>query len=288
MIGGRPLRRLAARAGLHVGSRRRHHLVPRHFYTPIPDVDALPDGVWARQSALAGISFDLAEQLAFAEQRLAAHARALRAPAAAPAEPGGFFLNNGSYQGYDAELLYAMVRDREPRRVIEVGSGYSTLVIRAALAAGTTAAEHTIVDPYPSPVVPAGADVVARGVERLPVSFFETLTAGDILFVDSSHTVKLGGDVNFLVLDVLPVLAPGVAVHFHDIFLPWEYPRWWLEQLGYYWNEQYLLQAFLAGNRDYRVLLATHALSRAEPERLVAIVGGRREANPSSFWIART
>ncbi len=92
--------------------------------------------------------------------------------------------------------------------------------------------------------------------QDIPGEVFASLQAGDVLFVDTTHTVKIDSDVNRIVLDVLPALAPGVIVHVHDIFLPYEYPRVFAERSGLHWAEQYLLQAFLAGNRDYEVLAA--------------------------------
>ena len=115
------------------------------------------------------------------------------------------------------------------------------------------------------------------------------LESNDVLFVDSSHVVKTGSDVNFLILEVLPRLRPGVVVQFHDIFLPYEYPPAWYER-GMYPTEQYLLHAFLIGNRDYRVVFAAHALVRAERERvseLIPSLRARDEHFPAAFWIER-
>ena len=103
--------------------------------------------------------------------------------------------------------------------------------------------------------MPAPSRLEPTSATDLPLELFSELGAGDILFVDTTHVVRLAGDVNFVVLDVLPRLQEGVIVHFHDIFLPWEYPRPWLTEMGYYWTEQYLLQAFLAYNREFEVLV---------------------------------
>jgi hypothetical protein len=98
----------------------------------------------------------------------------------------------------------------------------------------------------------------------------------------------LASDVNFLVLDVLPELAPGVIVHFHDIFLPWEYPRVWFEQMQYYWAEQYLLQAFLAFNDSFEVLIPAQAVAREHRERLTAVIpSASPQTSPGAFWLVR-
>jgi predicted O-methyltransferase YrrM len=220
----------------------------------------------------------------------------------APAAAHGFTTWNGQYQAGDAELLYALLRRLRPRRMLELGSGFSTLVSAAALAANARdghPAELVAVDPDPRTVVPEGLEGLARlehrDVRELPPDRFGELGAGDVLFIDTSHVVKLGSEVNRLVLEVLPALAPGVWVHFHDVFLPYEYPRYLLEQEAYF-NEQYLLNAFLLGNRDWDVRLALCALFRRERERLQALVPSVAErpadprwaeVTPAAFWLQR-
>jgi hypothetical protein len=116
---------------------------------------------------------------------------------------------------------------------------------------------------------------------------FRELEAGDLLFVDTSHTVKPGSDVNRIVLDLLPILAPGVIVHFHDIFLPFPYSRDHLDD-AHFWNEQYLLQAFLTENPAWEVLVGAQAVARAHPHRLrEAIPSFAPGTSPGAFWIRR-
>ena len=240
------------------------------FYSPVPDLTSLPQDVWTRRSTLTGIAFDAAEQIAWAERELAARIAAFT-------PPEGFLLANRYYESVDAEVCDAIVRHLAPRRVVELGSGWSTLLLRAA-APGRV----TTYDPYPAEFL--------DGVERLsaqevPLAVFDALGAGDVLFVDTSHTVKIGGDVNRIVLDVLPRLAPGVVVHFHDIWLPYEYHRVLVEDMGMYWAEQYLLQAFLIGN-PWEVLFAAQAVAHEHGERLQALVPSYTGENfPSAFWM---
>jgi predicted O-methyltransferase YrrM len=239
-------------------------------------------------------------QLRFLDDELRPFLAEFDPPRASTQQPGRFYLDNGSFESVDAELLYAMVRRYEPRRIIEVGSGFSSLVIGAALAANRAAGSVTayeIIDPYPAS---GSADLGGREtlerfatlreetVTEIPLDAFADLGDGDILFVDSTHTVKLGSDVNRMVLDVLPSLAAGVVIHFHDVFLPFEYPREWVTEEGYYWAEQYLLQAFLAFNRSFEVLVAASLLARDHPDRLGDLIpsfaGG---AAPGSLWLRR-
>jgi hypothetical protein len=196
-----------------------------------------------------------------------------------------------SYGPGDAEILYAMVRWSKPTRIIELGAGNSTIVM--ARAATANAREGSPVrlrsyDPYPADRLLGLRDVqvIATGATDVPLDLFRELDRGDVLFVDSTHTVKLGSDVNFVILDVLPVLRPGVIVHFHDIFLPWEYPRHWAETEDRFWTEQYLLYAFLAFNPRYEVLLPCHAVAREHPEALAAAVPRFGPASrPTAFWL---
>ena len=249
--------------------------MPRGPHSPIPQVDELPDALFEQPSALRGVRFDRARQVERLRQ-LAPHL------AGFPAHIDGFTLDNGYYEAFDAEVLWAMLRDLRPRRVVELGSGFSSHVIAAAI---DDAAEHTIYDPFERDSAPANVQrVAAQGV---PEDVFTALEAGDVLFVDTTHTVKTGGDVNRIVLDLLPLLRPGVAVHFHDVLLPWELHRTWLER-GWFWFEQYLLQAFLSGNRDWEVLLGLHDLTRTEPKLVREICPSwRGESYPSAFWIRR-
>jgi hypothetical protein len=151
-------------------------------------------------------------------------------------------------------------------------------------------------NPYPSERMRA---VLERGIpgltqhvdieaQALPLRTFSRLEAGDVLFIDTSHTVKLGGEVVHLFLEVLPRLAPGVVVHVHDIALPYEYDRRFVVDLQMPWAEQYLLQALLCGSPDWEVLFGAQAVTRKHPDRLRAIVPSLRERHyPSSFWMRR-
>jgi len=282
----RALRSGAERAGLQV--------VPKTFYSPIPDLRELPDDIWERRSELRGIRFDLDEQLAWIEQHVAAAMREFSPPAQSTGRAGEYSLDNDSYGRVGADLLHGIVRGLKPRRIVELGSGQSTLIMAAAAERNAAEGVQTRLrtyDPFAGPAVTQLAGVAT--VERLraqdvPLDVFAELESGDVLFVDTTHTVKLGSDVNHIVLDVLPALAPGVLVHVHDIFLPFEYPRKWAQESGLYWAEQYLLQAYLSGNAGYEVLVATYALCRERAEAMARLAPTWQPgATASAFWIRR-
>jgi predicted O-methyltransferase YrrM len=288
----------AARRGVHVARRRDWRLSPNNYYSALPDLDRLDDAVWERESAMLGVPFDHEAQIAFAAGHLARFAAELEAPHTT-LDPLELHLDNAHFESVDAEIAYAMVRHLEPRRVVELGSGFSTQVLaRAARRNAEEGApcELYAYNPYPSERMRAVLDRGIPGLtehveieaQALPLRTFTALEAGDVLFIDTSHTVKLGGEVVHLFLEVLPRLAPGVVVHVHDIALPYEYDRRFVVDLQMPWAEQYLLQALLCGSPEWDVLFGAQAVARKHPDRLRALVPSLRERHyPSSLWMRR-
>lgn len=269
-------------------------LLRRHYYSPVPDLKSIPPEVWTRESPLPGVRFDVSAGLQFVKRELADYLAEYRPPSAPTGNPRDFYLGNGLYEGGDAELLYAMIRRFAPGRVIELGSGMSTLVIADAQARGEAGdrGSHVVFDPFPRPELRAVIEEVAElrpiSAVQIPDTEFSRLEAGDVLFVDTTHTVKVGGEVNRIILEVLPGLAPGVIVHIHDIYLPWEYPREFMEERSFFWNEQYLVQAFLGFNQEFEILFGAHALARQYPRELGELLpSGDPGIHPSALWLRR-
>ena len=185
-----------------------------------------------------------------------------------------------------------MVRHFQPRRIIEVGSGFSSLVLGQA-AAKNKSSVLICIDPFPhefirkSNSIPALRSLIETKVQDVDLEFFSQLESGDILFIDSSHTVKIGGDVNYLFLEVLPRLKAGVIVHVHDIFFPFEYRRDWVLEEFRFWTEQYLLQAFLIFNPEFEVLMANSYLNHYHPPDLKAAFPNLHRWIGGSFWMRR-
>jgi hypothetical protein len=269
------------------------HLVRADYYSPIVDADRLPESTFTRQSPLPGLELGLSAQLDLLENSLSAYLAEWSPPLHPPGDERGFHLVNGFYGPLDANVLYAVLRQRRPRRVVELGSGFSTLTIRSAAIRNAREGAplvHTVVDPFPSPLISGlqGIDRRHLTVTDAGLAELAELERGDLLFVDTTHVVKPANDVVHLVLEALPALANGVLVHFHDIFRPFEYPRALYEEFNKHWQEQYLLQAFLAYNPEFRVLLANHALARTNLERLRRLVPAlTAEMAPSGFWIEK-
>lgn len=274
-----------------------------HYYSPVPDIEDLEQRrVWDHRSELAGIDFRVEQQLAFLTRLGKGFGDECQWPRTQTSDPLQFFTDNGCFSFGCAASLHCILRHFKPKRVIEVGSGHSSLVISSAIRLNLEnhaqpECEYTIIDPYPGEVISGGLPCVTRlikeRVELVGMDFYDQLRENDVLFIDSSHTVRTGGDVNHLILDVLPRLAPGVIVHFHDIGLPYEYSKVYFTNPSFrvFWTEAYLLQAFLSFNNRFEILLAMNYLMSDCLEEFCSVFphfdSAKSWANSSSFWIRR-
>ena len=198
---------------------------------------------------------------------------------------------NSQFGHADARVLFCMLRLLTPKRIVEVGAGYSTLLIADVndrFLGGT--ASITCVEPYPRPFLhrlerSQRIRLLQQRAQDVDAGVFDQLGRGDLLFIDSSHVSKTGSDVNRLFLDVLPRLKPGVVIHVHDIFFPDDYPKSWVLDEGFSWNEQYLLQALLTGNARFRTLYGGSVARAFHRASLVNFFG--RMVHGSSFWMEK-
>jgi len=275
------------------------HLTLNHYYEPVPDTRKLTDALWARESELAGVNLNVPAQLALLRDFADAYKVEYDAfPVDRPSAPHRYFLKNSGFPSVDAEILYGMIRRFKPRRILEVGSGHSTyLAAQAALKNQdenpAARCDLTAVEPYPNAVLKAGfpglSRLIQKKAEDVPLAEFTALGDRDILFIDSSHVLKIGNDVQYEYLEVLPRLAKGVLVHVHDIHFPSEYPKDLVLESRRFWTEQYLLQAFLAFNDSFEVLWAGTYMHLKHPDALAAAFASydRRGRWPGSFWMRR-
>lgn len=273
---------------------RRVGLLPvaDHYYEPLFLERQLSAPVDAPRD-LPGIAWDEAGQLTrLGELRWADELRPFPRTAPPAGDPLGFYVDNGAYEGGDADLLYQVLRWRKPRQLLEVGSGMSTRLAAAALARNAVEgypAVHECIEPYEMPWLERLGVVVRRErAEHVPLARYLALGAGDVLFIDSSHVIRPRGDVVHLLLEVLPRLAPGVLVHVHDVFSPWDLPREWLFDEVRLWHEQYLLEGLLSDTDRWQILFAAHLLARRHPAALGLVAPwfgpGRR---PGAIWLER-
>lgn len=277
------------------------HLTSVHYYSPIPDTRELraSGSIWEQESPLAGVDLNDQRQLTLLRE-FQAYSRECEFPLDRTSTPHEYFARNPDFSLADASMLHCMIRSGRPKRIIEVGSGFSTYVsARACLinqdegcATGLAA-----IEPYPNPVLRAGipglAELISTKVEHVGIDVFTSLEEGDILFIDSSHVVRMGNDVVFLFLEVLPQLKKGTIVHVHDIFLPKPYPRPWVMNIQRFWSEQYLLQAFLAFNSHFEVLWGGNFSYEKHRDDVVSGFPlltqlAWLDQLPSSFWIRKT
>jgi len=211
-----------------------------------------------------------------------------------------FFYNNSEYTSGDAEYLYNIIRYFKPKRIIEVGSGYSTLMAMNAIANNKLEdSEYTChqicIEPYEAQwLEDIGVELIRERVEDTDISLFTNLESNDILFIDSSHIIRPQGDVLFEYLEILPLLKSGVLVHVHDIFTPKDYLNEWIYN-HVLWNEQYLLEAFLIFNSEFRIIGALNYLSHNHQNEfankcpLFASKQGfeKNKKEPRAFWIMK-
>jgi hypothetical protein len=257
-----------------------YHIRPIHYYEPLPDFRSITAEQINRRHSYPGIDFRWEDQLALLGD-LAAYRDELLAIE--------FDFDNDYFSGFDAAVYYSLVRQVQPQRIIEIGGGYSTQIADKALAVNGKG-KLTCIEPYPEPRLNGARlylELIPKRVEEMDPDFFSALEANDILFIDSSHTVKFGSDVCYEFLEILPRIARGVWVHVHDIFFPHDYPAEWLIERRLALNEQYFLEAFLCFNHDFQVALSNHWLCLDhvnDAERLWPDASTHRS---SSFWMKR-
>jgi methyltransferase family protein len=270
-----------------------------HFYSPVVDpleLSLRADEIWPANAECLGIEFNPAHHREVLETILPRHLPRYDYPETLEETPelDRFFTRNSQFNWLDPRVLFALVNEWRPRRMIEVGSGFSSLLVadvnRRFL---DNALEFTCIEPYPRPFLQRRIEGITRVIEAkvqdVRASEFERLEAGDILFVDSSHVAKAGSDVNYLVFEVFPRLRAGVRVHIHDIFLPADYPRDWVLVENRSWNEQYVVRALLMYSRGFRILFGSNYAFLKFPElicKALNLAAGRAFGG-GSLWLEK-
>jgi len=274
---------------------------PGHFYSPIPSAaEVLRDEArifQAKPRHLPGIGLREEEQVALLKELQPLYKDFPFSPE--KQEGYRYYLQNVNYFDSDAVFLYCIMRRFAPRRIIEVGSGYSSALmmdVNDRYFGGHI--QLTFIEPYPERLYSVMTErdkqqneVFDRQVQGVGPDVFGRLEANDILFIDSSHVAKTGSDLNYLLFEVLPLLKPGVLVHFHDVFHPFEYPKEWVLK-GRAWNENYMLRAFLQYNDQFQIILFNTFLEHFHPEwftrNMPLCVAPKEEKVTGSIWLQRT
>ena len=241
---------------------RRYRTFPAgHYYSPVPSKEdvlayvklrALPSGQIPGINLNSQSQYELLNEYAnfypdlpFPEKRIPGHR---------------YYYDNGWFSYSDAIFLYSFLRRYQPKRIVEVGSGFSSAVMLDTIeSCFPYRPDITFIEPYPERLLGllkdgdiARVKLIDRKIQQVPSEVLLALESGDLLFIDSSHVVKCGSDLLLLMFEILPRLQPGVVVHFHDVFYPFDYPTEWLME-GKYWNENYFLRAFLSYNSEWSI-----------------------------------
>ena len=261
---------------------------PGHYYSPIPSIpDVLEEQgrIWRPRASLPGIRLDGDAQL----NQLAAIASAQPIPGEPRYRPDNDFFSWG-----DGVVLRGMLAVHRPRRIIEVGSGWSSALIldtREALADWDPSL--VLIEPHPERLhgllrgdERGSITIHEKRVQDVDLSVMTALQEGDVLFIDSTHVSKVGSDVNLLLLDVLPQLRSGVFVHIHDVFWPFEYPKAWVEE-GRYWNEDYLIRAILSENPRWAIEVFNDWLAQERRSEAAALSPDWAKNPGGSLWLRR-
>jgi hypothetical protein len=258
-------------------------ILPRHFYSNIPDIRQLQaDSSWKLPRSMIGVNgADLDEQLTF----LRACCEPLAPRLGAEGEIHARACAQNGTDGYgriESDVLFSFVASHRPRKIIQIGSGVSTAVILNAAIVADYQPEVVCIEPHPNEYLVDAARrkkivLLARRAQQIELSVLTGLQHGDLLFVDSTHAVKPGSEVNQLILEVLPRLALGCYVHFHDIYFPYDYQASLLTTL-FFSEESTLLHAFLACNRRYEIAASLSMLHHGRSQELRTLLPGYRPA----------
>lgn len=257
------------------------HVTPVVYDSPIPETKELTNELFEQVSECVGLDWNPEVQKEFLCR--------VFPPYSGEADPQ----ENTWLSLVDAAILHAMVRHHKPRKIVEIGSGWSTRIAARACAMNQSSGEPCeliAIDPYPRKSLrenlPPLTTLIQKQVQAVDL---EVITDCDLLFIDSSHVAKIGGDVNFEILEIVPRLSPGALVHWHDILLPGEYWKEWIKDKHYFWNEQYLVHAFLKFNREFEVLWGSRYMHLRHPEAIKAVFPyfEPEKHHITSLWVRR-
>lgn len=260
------------------------NLVPSSFYSEVPTIEEIEDSFRPERLVKYESIFDnkiilnnLSDLAKFSSEFDAPHKEA---------EPGMFFWENSQFSYSDAMSYYCMIRSKHPRHIVEIGSGYSTLVALMATRKNGFG-EITCIEPYPRDFLKTlGVNLIEKKVQSVAIDFFNSVLTedGDFLFVDSTHTVKHGSDCLDIYLKIIPSISRECFIHAHDIFLPRSFSKEQLRDEQIYWTEQYLLYAYLLENRRTEVIYSSSYADMEMKGLLDAFMAGKYGSGGGSLW----
>lgn len=264
-----------------------------HFYSPVVNIEEVKQAtprIWPENPQVLGIDFNDASHELILTQAFPQYIADYDYPLEKMDE-SHYYINNPQFSWLDAKMLFVLLRHFKPKNMIELGSGYSSLLTADVNRRFLNQALNFIcIEPYPPEFLTDKVSGVTRlfpnKVEELPLSTFASLQSDDILFIDSSHVSKTGSDVNFIYFEILPRLAPGVIIHIHDIFLPADYPKEWVIDEGRSWNEQYIVRALLMFSNTFEVVFGCYYAASQHTAWVKQALGGECYGG-GSLWIRK-
>lgn len=259
------------------------HITPVHFYSPIPNVSEINTSIYTNVNVCPGLEFNVNDQLYTLKNLIPKYQNEYK-----PHPQGGL-------SQVDAFILYAMIRTKKPKLFIEIGSGESTKISLKALEINEkegAQCKFKAIEPYPlrylKEIKNVNFQLIEKKVQDVDLSTFGNV---DILFIDSSHVAKIGSDVIYEILHIIPRLKVGALIHWHDIMIPSDYPRIWIESGEMFWNESYMVHAFMLNNECFKVTWASKYMQIHYPDLLQDTFSYFSPNDPdqqlSSFWIER-
>lgn len=264
-----------------------------HFYSPIPSLQHINDydNIIEKYKDIKDINLNDNKQL---ENLKIFSLYSNKIPWLKENNQLRYSFENMYFSYCDGLILYSMIMKTKPKRIIEIGSGYSSsLMLDVNQLFFNNSIELTFIEPYPERLksLLKGTDydfcrIFDCPVQNVNKDIFSTLEEGDILFIDSSHVTKFGCDLNEILFLIFPLLKRGVLIHFHDIFFPFEQPKNWLEE-GRYWNETYLLKAFLMNNNKYDIEFFNDFIWKFYPEESMKYISVGSKNTGGSLWIVK-
>jgi hypothetical protein len=269
---------------------------PGHYYSPVvnlADLAKRKDSIWKKDRDLVGIDLNITKQESFLND-LIKYDKVIPFPEHKN-DKHRYFFDNKSYPHPDALALFTMLHVLKPKKLIEVGSGYSSsLILDTKDNFLTTPLELTFIDPNPGILYTLlkkedydTTTIIPDIVQNVSLETFKQLEENDILLIDNSHVSKAGSEVNFLMTEVLPILNKGVVVHIHDIFYPFEYPSDWLFKHKLNWNEIYSVHNFLLFNNVYKIIFFSDYIQQKYKDTLQEKAPVFFKERPGSLWIQR-
>jgi predicted O-methyltransferase YrrM len=267
---------------------------PGHFYSPIPAIEA-SDNIKQKSRYSSLKKYDAIDYNDSCQEKLIKNFGKFYKDNPIVAKTNERYIpKNDQFGVCDATFLYGFMRYYKPKSIVEIGSGHSSaLMMDINERFFDNSIKLTFIEPYPTRLksVMGQEDakrykIIEKRLETVGLEVFEQLGDGDILFIDSSHISKLNSDVNYYLFNIMPILKPGVIIHVHDIFYPFEYPKAWIKQKRY-WNEAYMLKAFMQWNSGFKILLLNSYVQSKFPELVAKNLPLCSRVGGAQLWIQK-